>query len=242
MTLLVPMYHRASAGPFGNSAATLEAHLGLIAQDCHCVLPGQRLRADRLNVCLSFDDATVDFYAVVFPLLRRLRLRALLAVPVGLVSQDSKTSMAQRLRACEARAEDEAAAAVHCNWSEIAEMAASGSVAMAAHGMTHRRLDDDACDLSSEIVGAQALLAQRSASRVESFVFPYGRFSSAALSLARRHYRYVFRIGGADNAGWDAPLLYRFDADEMTSPAALLSARRRLGYRSRRHWNALRGR
>jgi len=49
-------------------------------------------------------------------------------------------------------------------------------------------------------------------------------------------------IGSADNAGWTGRLIYRVDADEMSSPDALFAKRRLAGYRWRRRWNAMRSR
>jgi hypothetical protein len=62
------------------------------------------------------------------------------------------------------------------------------------------------------------------------------------LQRVRQCYRYAFRIGGADNAGWDRPLLYRVDADAMESADALFSRARRTSYRFRNIWNRVRGR
>jgi hypothetical protein len=77
---------------------------------------------------------------------------------------------------------------------------------------------------------------------VDSFVFPYGRFSRAALRTVKQSYRHAFRIGGADNGGWNSRMLYRVDADNMTAPDSLFTPTRRALYRSRRYWNILRRR
>jgi peptidoglycan/xylan/chitin deacetylase (PgdA/CDA1 family) len=121
-------------------------------------------------------------------------------------------------------------------------MAATGSVAIAAHGLSHQRLDRPGVDLHAEIERPRALLEAHTGQEVESFVLPYGRFSAEALACAKRHYRYVFRIGGADNANWDATVLYRVDADQMPSPDSLFARHRMAAYRLRRSWNAIRGR
>jgi peptidoglycan/xylan/chitin deacetylase (PgdA/CDA1 family) len=129
-----------------------------------------------------------------------------------------------------------------CTWSEMREMAQSGRVAIAAHGFTHRRLDGNDIDFHAEIVVPQTLLAARLGRPVQSFVFPYGRFSPAALRQVKQTYRHVFRIGGADNANWNSRVLYRVDADRMTTPDALFAPTRLMLYRARRYWNLLRRR
>ncbi len=242
MTLLVPMYHFASHGPFGNAAEMLDAHFALIARECHCVLPGEPLDRRRLNVCISFDDAYVDFYASVFPLLRRHGLRAMLAVPVAAIREEVAAPMSDRLHACASRSPRLESEGGHCTWSELAEMAAGGVVTVAAHGHSHVRLDRPQVDLEREIVLPKATLSARLGREVDSYVLPFGRFDDAALACARRHYRFIFRIGGADNAGWNATPLYRMDADGMASPQALTGASRLLTYRLRRYWNRARRR
>src|SRR5207253_3666710 len=89
MNLLVLMYHRARAGRHGNDPAMLEKHFRHIAANYRNVLPGDALDANRLNVCLTFDDAYFDFYATVYPLLMRHQLRAVLAVPPLVVRERS---------------------------------------------------------------------------------------------------------------------------------------------------------
>jgi peptidoglycan/xylan/chitin deacetylase (PgdA/CDA1 family) len=242
MTLLALMYHRALPGPNGNVPEMLDAHFSRVADACRCVLPGEPLASRLLNVCLTFDDGYYDFYAVVYPLLKKHGLRALLAVPAAVVPESVTSPPAARLRAAadlDGSCPDRNGI---CTWDELGEMARSGRVAIAAHGLNHRRLDEPDVDLEAEIALPQALTASRLGLPVESYVFPYGRFSPAALAKVREHYRYAFRIGEADNSGWDQALLYRVRADGLGSPGAPFNALRRVGYRARRHWNRLRGR
>ena len=242
MTLIVLMYHRASAGRHGNAPTMLDAHFAAIAERFHCVLPGDRLKDDRLNVCLSFDDGTYDFHAVVYPLLQKHGLRAVLAVPVSFLEESVRAPESIRLRACEERTADGGAVGAYCTWDELRELSASGLVSVAAHGLTHRRLDRDGVDLDAEISAPRTILSARLERPIDSFVLPYGRFDRRSLERIAREYRYVFRIGGGDNESWDGSLLYRIDADEMTAPDALFSRRRLAGYRLRRRWNRMRGR
>ncbi len=242
MTLLVPMFHKASAGRHGNSAEMLDAHFAFIARNCHCVLPGEPLDPGRLNVLLSFDDAYFDFYATVFPLLLRHGLRALLAVPVLAIFDATSASPSTRLVACSERGLEDEPHGAHCTWPELAEMAASQSISIASHGFSHVRLDRPEADLHTEVVVSKTMLAARTGRTIDSFVLPYGRFTAETIAYARQHYRFVFRIGSADNPGWRGKVIYRIDADEMSSPEALFSRRRLATYRWRRRWNAARSR
>ena len=242
MTLIVPMYHKASAGRHGNSVEMLDAHFAFIARNCRCVLPGEPLDERRLNVALSFDDAYFDFYAIVFPLLRKYGLRALLAVPVSAISDATSASASIRLQACSQRLLDDEPHGAYCTWPELAEMAASRAISIASHGFAHVPLDGPDVDLHAEIVVSKTTLAARTGQTVDSVVLPYGRFNARTIAYVKPHYGYVFRIGSADNPGWTGKIINRIDADEMSSPEELFSERRLATYRLRRHWNAVRSR
>ena len=242
MSLLVLIYHRACIDRHGNTARMLDAHFEHLARNYRCVLPGETLEPGRLNVCLSFDDGYFDFYAVIYPLLEKHDLRALLAITPVVVRERIDKPVEARLEAPAEMNHAHASYGGFCTWPELHELAQSGRVMIAAHGYTHCRLDRPGVDLHAEIVVPQTLLAARLGQSVDSFVFPYGRFSKAALQRAREHYRYVFRIGGAANGSWSSRLLYRIDADGMEDPGSLFTPARLAGYQVRSFWNRLRGR
>ena len=242
MSLLVLMYHRARADRHGNTPAMLDRHFAHIARHYRCVLPGDVLKPRALNVCLTFDDGYFDFYAVVFPLLKKHGLRALLAVPTAVVHAACELAPADRLAAPADVNGPPSNDGGFCTWPELREMAGSKIVTIAGHGFTHVRLDRPEVDLHREIAVSQSLLSTRLGRSVDSFVFPFGRFSDDAVRKVRQSYRYLFRIGGADNDGWSERMIYRVDADNLTGPAAVFSPRRRTLYRARFYWNRIRGR
>lgn len=242
MNLLVLMYHRARAGRHGNSPAVLDEHFAFLADRYPHVLPGDSLAAAPINVCLSFDDGYFDFYSVVFPLLKKHRLRALLAVPPKVILDRVGATTEARLKVEIEEAFAQPEKGGFCTWSELEEMAHSGHVAIAAHGLSHVRLDQPDADLADEIDAPQEILRARTGRPVDSFVFPFGRFSDVSLRRTKDRYRHVFRIGGAQNRGWDGRVLYRVDADCMESPRSVLAPARLLRYRARQIWNQVRGR
>ena len=242
MTLLVLLYHRAREDPHGNPPEVLDAHFAHIARSYPNVLPGEPLTPGVPNVCLSFDDGYYDFHATVYPLLRKHNLRALLAIPPGVVRERVAGSAVERLGFRSEYAFAHPDQGGLCTWAELAELASGGRVTIAAHGFAHVRLDPPEIDLAAEIDAPQTILRARCAQPVESFVFPFGRFSPRALDHARGRYRHVFRIGGASNRSWGGRLLYRIDADRMKSPTSLFAPARLAGYRARYFWNRLRGR
>jgi peptidoglycan/xylan/chitin deacetylase (PgdA/CDA1 family) len=242
MSLLVLMYHRARAGRHGNAPEMLDQHFAHIARHYACVLPGEPLDTTRPNVCLTFDDGYFDFYAIVFPLLIKHDLRAVLAISGSFIHERSALSNTSRLAATDPVSEENPHPEGFCTWPELTEMAASNHVAMAAHGYSHHRLDQADVDLHTEIMVPKTLLSARLRQPVDSFIFPYGRYSPAVLQQVKQHYRYAFRIGGANNQDWNGSVLYRIDADEMIAPDALFTRARLAGYGLRRHWNVLRNR
>lgn len=242
MNLLVAAYHRARAGPDGNSPAMLDAHFAHIARRFNCVVPGELLESARLNVCLIFDDAYFDFYSVVFPLLQKHNLRAVLAVPTALIPEQARLSDEVRHNGGGRIRTANVDQHFHCTWPELATLVSSKRVVIAAHGLFHERLDLKETHFDSEILISREILSTRLSQPVDSFVFPYGRFTHEALSAVRQRYRYAFRIGGAMNHRWSGPLLYRVSGDCLAAPDALFSPGRLTVFQARYYWNRLRGR
>jgi peptidoglycan/xylan/chitin deacetylase (PgdA/CDA1 family) len=214
--------HRAQAGPRGNAPAMLDAHFSWLATHCNCVLPGEKLVPEKVNVCVTFDDAYFDFYSVVWPLLRKHKLRAVLGVAPDVIRERALFPDVTRTNApCDLDR-------IHsygdgfCTWPELSTLAASGQVIIAAQSHPHRSLSRRNIDLGAEIVKPQEVLSSRLNQPVDSFVLPNEEFSGAALRMVREHYRYAFGGGQAVNRDWSHSPLYRRNDDEMTSPNAFL--------------------
>ncbi|MBI5380865.1 MAG: polysaccharide deacetylase family protein [Opitutae bacterium] len=241
MTLLVLMYHRAQTDRFGNDAAMLDAHFAYLRRHYACILPGEPLDPQRLNVCLTFDDAYYDFFAVAYPLLSKHGLCAVLAVSPGLIIERVEAVEGTRLALSSYDAYAYPERGGLCTWTELRQLALDPRIAFAAHGRTHVRLDNYRADLSREIADAKTVLQERLCREVNSFVYPFGGFNAETQVWARKFYRHVFRIGQASNRGWQAPLLYRVVADGMSTPESLFTPARLLRYRCNALWNRARG-
>ncbi len=241
VSLLVLNYHRASRGGYGNTAEMFDAHFGYIARNYHCVLPGESLDRNRLNVCLSFDDGYFEFCAVIDPLLEEHGLRALLAIAPVAVREGIDQPGEGQLKTPGRMNPVHLNHGGFCTWSDLHELTQSGRVAIAAHGYTHRRLDQPGVDLQAEIDVPQTLLTARLGRPVNCFVFPYGRFSPPALQRAIEVYRYVFCNGNAANESWDGRLFHRIDAGGLSSPGELFKPVRMAGYQIRAFWNRVGG-
>lgn len=236
--LNVVMYHHINSDdlPLSNSDAMMESHLRLISQRYTTLFPGDTITQNSL--CLTFDDAYYDFYFYVFPLLQRYGLKALLAVPSAFILEDTDVDSARRLSLKHHEiyeGENYRTFAPFCTYAELREMVQSGHVEIASHSMNHVNLSEEGVDLEREIFGSKVVLEEKLGYRVESFVLPYGKYNDAAVNLAREHYDYVFRIGNALNPSWEGigGLIYRIKGDALTTPGALFTPLRQLGFWSK---------
>lgn len=216
--LVVLMYHRVSNPLLPDHSRNFEQHLQALAKQDAFVIPGEALDRRRLNLCLTFDDAYYDFYRDVFPLLKQYRIKAVLAIPVGLILDDTTLDDATRLGVpyAEAMASYQSHATL-CTWKEINEMVASGLVIPAVHGMTHRHLTAQDTCLETEVVAAKHLLEQKTGYTPDTFIYPYGSMNNRVNRYVKKHYTYRMRIGSASNWNWHNihGLIYRINAEEF---------------------------
>ncbi len=242
--LLILMYHRVD-GVTGGSSAFAE-HLRSLAASHPLVLPGDPLPPGELSVCLTFDDATADFYHRVFPLLQALSAKALVAVPTAYVEADTDEPVERRLSA-----QHEAVASGSyavpgtplCTWRELREMQDSGRVVCASHSHTHVCLSDAGVDVAGELDRSRRTLEQQLGRAPDTFVYPYGSSSPAVHRQVAARYRYGMRIGTAVNRDWNgsAGLLYRVDAEAFWPDGQRWSGIDLLRYRLKYYGNRLRG-
>jgi peptidoglycan/xylan/chitin deacetylase (PgdA/CDA1 family) len=216
--LLILMYHRVYG--VGLGADALRTHFAYLRAHHPIVLPGDRLPRRELSICLTFDDATVDFFHIVYPLLRELELKALVAVPTRYIVAASRRDMATRLQAQQraAMSGDYAHSGDPlCTWDELRQMQASGHVRCASHSHSHANMADRQSNIAEELILSAQLLHTQLGTAPDTFVYPYGRATKQVQAEAMRHYRHTMRIGSAINRGWDANggLLYRVDAEHF---------------------------
>ncbi len=216
------LFHRIGGSAYSNDPELFRKTADLIRTRYRVVVPGDAPAAGMLDVCLTFDDAYYDFYHHVFPLLRQLNMRALLAVPVKYILDRSSVSAGVRLGVPHSEAMKEEVfreKAPFCTWEEIEEMVESGLVVPASHSFSHCAMTE-ATDPEREIVGSKEVLKQKLGRDVTTFVYPYGKCDAAVHETVMRHYDTAMRIGNAFNLNWHNRngLLYRVNADNLTSP------------------------
>ncbi len=213
--LLALLYHKIGNGKYANPLPKLEDHFAFIASRYPTVHPGEELSST--SVCLTFDDAFFDFYHLIFPLLKKYNLKALLAVPTAYIPESAPLSSEERL-AKVATFPDEAPpipSPAFCTWEELQELSASRLIHIASHSQHHRPLNSPHVDAEKELTHSKKILESRLGCPITSFVYPFGIFDKKVHALAKKHYTHIFRIGNAPNFSWSQNLLYRINADQL---------------------------
>lgn len=225
------MYHRVGIGPqiekYANSRTMLKEHFIYLKERYPILLPGDPLQK-KMGVCLTFDDATFDFYHYIFPILKELNIRALLGVPVHYIQEHTELRAEERLSVPYTLMMQEGfyeTKVPFCTWKELDEMVSSGLVEIASHSYMHCNLTFDFVDLEREVVFSKKILEERLAQPVSSFIYPFGKCTIAVQEYVAKHYPYAFRIGSALNFGWGngKKPLNRVSADNLTHLSAPFS-------------------
>ncbi|MCB1181625.1 MAG: polysaccharide deacetylase family protein [Chlamydiia bacterium] len=219
--LIVLLYHRVGAGKHANTLEMLTTHLEYIKENYLTVLPGDPL-TKRTSICLTFDDASYDFYHFIFPLLQKLNLRALLAVPVQYILEKTTVAAEIRLKIPYYIAMQNGVfetKAPFCTWVELEEMVNSGLVEVASHSMSHPNLTYPHLNLPFELLESKRILENRLPQTISSFVYPFGKANGKIHKEVLKHYPFAFRIGSALNYSWDCSLkpLSRLLGDHLLS-------------------------
>ena len=218
--LLTLMYHQVINDKFPNGIDYLDQHFSYLHENFSVVVPGEILSDSKKSVCLTFDDAYFDFYYKVYPLLKKHNLKAVLAIPVKFILDDTDVEPENRLTVPYAAAMDDSIYdnfAPFCTWKEIREMVDSGHVIAASHSYNHVNLTNTNVDLTQELTHSKKIITEKTGKPVEVFVYPFGRMNRAIQRRAQKDYQYVFRIGSALNFSWNNchGSTYRIDADHF---------------------------
>ncbi len=219
--LLTLMYHRVTS-----NIPMFTEHLELLAKNYCIKIPRESLKNNlntkfKLNLCLTFDDAWADFYFIVFPLLKKLNIKVVLAVPAGLIQEEKdliNLKLSPEIRMNVKNMTDPGAL---CTWSELQEMSDSGLVQIASHGMTHKSLKDKDIDLNFEIRESQKILEKKlGIKNIDIFVYPFGHYSKETQKKIGESYSVAMRVGQGVNFSWGSPRImhYRVRADLYWRP------------------------
>lgn len=229
--LIILLYHRSFVCRYGNSLETLKRHFEYLKEYYPIKLPLEPLVKGQLNVCLSFDDATYDFYYNVYPLLKVYGLKALLSVPVSYIEEFHSEPPEERLKNLSNFSfQRSPPSSAFCSFKELQEMVDSGLVAIASHGMDHVDLSKKDVNLNFELNTSKKILEQRLNRGIDTLVFPYGKYNKQVMTESKSIYKVVMRIGNGLNFSWKGFLHYRVNADQVEDISTLFSKKNRLLY------------
>lgn len=157
--------------------STLEEQLKYISENSY-----ETIFADELNslykynkpVCLTFDDVFVYFYDNAFPLFKKYNQKATLFIITDYIGGENYLTEAQ-----------------------IKEMSDSGLISIESHTLTHE-------DLSKMTYEEQERQAIKSKERLEKitgkqvtvYCYPYGRYNTDTLKIAKENYDIGLRMDG----------------------------------------------
>lgn len=143
----------------------------------------------RPQVALTFDDAYVNFYDTVWPVLRKLDLPATLFVPVGFVEGTSPAPITGT------------ADLAPCSWSQLDELSregGNGSFKIGSHTWSHPDLTTlEEPRIREELSDSHRRLEDRLGRRVTAFCYPRARWNRRVETLVAEIYELAVVGGGA---------------------------------------------
>ncbi len=213
------MYHHVNSDRCSNDLSMLEKHLEYISNNYISTFPTDK-KLPKNSICLVFDDGYYDFYKYIFPILKRLNLKALLAVIPKYILDDTTLSDEKRLGYEHNDLLKEYKNATLCTYKELKEMVKSGLVQVVSHSYSHLNLVEEGIDLTQELKLSKEILEEKLDIKVESFVYPFGKYNQKVLNECKKYYKYSFRIGNGVNFDFSGinGVIYRIDGDNLKTP------------------------
>ena len=226
------MYHHVGSDRCSNDLEIFEQHLAYISKNFTTVFPTMG-RLPQKPICLVFDDGYYDFYKFIYPLLKKYKLKALLAVTPKYILDDTNKSDAIRLGFEHNDLFKEYKNATFCTYKELQEMQESGLVQIVSHSYSHKNLLENNVDLHQELLESKETIEQKLSTQVESFVFPFGKYNQRILDETKKYYKYAFRIGNAVNKDFHGinGVIYRIDGDFLNSADEIFSFKNMLKFK-----------
>lgn len=214
------MFHRVNDPSTNCCPLQFSNFLSSLAAQFPIIMPDDPVPNVPVALMLTFDDAYYDFYHNVFPLLKKLNIKALLAVPTKYILEKTSLSSETRLSVPYPKGMNDnlhEEKAPFCTWEELKEMADSSHVIMGSHSFSHANMASSDYDFEVEAVHSKHVLENKLNQSVDYFVYPYGKMNKSVHTKIMQHYRYGVRIGSALNYGLNNPkrYIYRIDADPI---------------------------
>ncbi|QKF82556.1 polysaccharide deacetylase family protein [Halarcobacter ebronensis] len=226
------MYHHANSDRCSNELEILKEHIKYISENFKTVFPTEEKLSGK-NACLVFDDAYVDFYYLIFPILKEFKIKALLAVPTKYILDSSQNDKNLRMSFEHNDEFKNYEKGTFCTFSEMKEMINSGLVQIVSHSHSHTNLLEESINLDEELVLSKKILEEKLNICVETFVYPFGKYNEEIAKRTHEIYKYSFRIGNAIHKDFSGikGINYRVDADGLSKPDEIFKFTKLLKYR-----------
>jgi len=217
------MYHHLNSDRCSNDIDIFESHLKYISENFNSTFPTDNLPMK--PICLVFDDGYYDFYTLIFPLLKKYNIKALLAVIPKYILDDCNNSDEQRLNYEHNDLFKHYKDGTFCTYNELKEMIDTALVQVVSHSYTHKNLVEDEINLEEELVLSKKILEDKLNIKVESFVYPFGKYNQSILDETMKYYKYSFRIGNGINKDFTGVngVIYRIDGDNLENGSDIFS-------------------
>ena len=224
------MYHHVNSDRCSNDLAIFEEHLKYIKANYNTIFPGEKV--EKNSICLTFDDAYADFYFLIFPLLKKYNLKVLLAVPSSYILDDCEQTHEVRMSFEHNDLFLNYEKGTFCTFKELNEMLESGLVVIGSHSYSHVNLLEEGIDLEKELKLSKDILEEKLNIKVDSFVFPFGKYNQEILKEAKKYYKYNFRIGNATHKDFSGinGAIYRIDGDGLKSADEIFTNKKLISY------------
>lgn len=211
--VLVFLYHKIGNEKYAIPINILEKQLLSFKKKYNIVIPGEKLRFFKLNICITFDDGYFDFYHLVFPLLKKHQIKAVLSIPIKYILEKSQKKIEDRLGPTSFKKINKD---TFCTWQEIKEMVDSKYVEIASHSYSHNNLTNSN-NLEKEVISSKQVIEEKIKKKIFIFTYPFGKFNQKVHRLTKKHYQYIMRIGNTFNLGWKNSnnMIYRVSSNEV---------------------------
>lgn len=123
-------------------------------------------------VVLTFDDGYIDFYTIVYPILRKYNFHGVSFIPTGLIG-----------------------GGYYMNWNQIKEIQSSGLVTFEDHTVTHANLAGLTVNAAlRQMIDSKNMLQSQTGYPVNFIAYPYG-ISNYSVQQAARQAGFVGGVG-----------------------------------------------
>ena len=229
------MYHHLNSDRCSNNIDIFESHIKYISENFNSTFPTENLPSN--PICLVFDDGYYDFYKLIFPLLKKYNIKALLAVIPKYILDDCNYSDEDRLNYDHNDLFKYYNMGTFCTFKELQEMVDSELVQVVSHSYSHANLVEDDISLEEELKLSKQIIEDKlytkNNNKVESFVYPFGKYNQSILDETMKYYKYSFRIGNGINKDFSGinGVIYRIDGDNLENDSDIFRFSNMLKFR-----------